>query len=188
MPSEYDPIGAESIGGIVRVLLEGNMPLPAPETPEDREARRAQEALTELRRQAAAKLAEPDRKPRSKYRPGTRIRVSYEAIVAANEDPDSGWLPVERDNGHVGDPYWYEWEAAVNIEVIPPDISPGTIITAGGVIWVARRSNKRDPLRIMPVDLSGRLRTIPIEEFFTRYQAAKIRWTPEDGAVQPDSA
>lgn len=164
------------------------MPLPAPETPEDREARRAQEALTELRRKLAQ--PEPDRKPRSKYRPGTRVRVSYEATVSGiiNEDTDSGWLPVERGGaGHADNPWW-EWEAAVTVEVIPPDISPGTILTAGGVIWVARRSNRRDPLRIMPVDLSGRLRTIPIDEFFTRYQAAKIRWTPEDGAVQPDSA
>ena len=153
-----------------------------------RDRRRADEALAALREKLGPAEEKQDRKPRGKYREGTKVLVSYYAYVTDGE-PGDGWLPLKRIASHTTarNQPWYEWEAAVTIEVVPPDITPGTILTAGGVTWVARRSNRRDSLRIMPVDLSGKLRTMPIEEFFTRYQAAKIRYAPDSGEVSQDS-
>ena len=104
---------------------------------------------------------------------GLRVRVSYIATVAEDQVTDN---LLRLDRGH--DSPWTELVNKVQIEVIGPDAVPGTIFSAGGALWVTRRSNKRDSLRVMPVDLSGRLRTLPIEVFGEKYPKAKILFDP----------
>lgn len=117
----------------------------------------------------------PGEQPARKKQAGLRIKISYEAVIAEDQFDEPGVIRVIR-NG-VPSP-WTELLDKIDIEVLGPDVVPGTILSAGGALWVARRSNKRDPLRIMPVDLSGRLRTLDIRVFAERYPKAKILFDP----------
>lgn len=111
---------------------------------------------------------------------GTPLRVTYTAFIAAGYNLDEHLIAVRRPLPEHNNHIWYENISAgdVQIDILAPDVEPGTVISAGGVLWVVRKSNPRDSYRVMPVDLSGKLRTLPIEEFFNRYPAAKIKFDP----------
>jgi hypothetical protein len=106
-------------------------------------------------------------------KPKTIVRVSYLAEVD-EEQKVTGHLQLRRA-GEV----WYERLDTAEVNPEPPkDWEPGTLLSANGALWVVRKSNRRDSYRVMPVDLSGKNRTLPIEEFYSRYPSARIQFHP----------
>jgi len=108
------------------------------------------------------------------FRPGSRLRVWYEATVSDQDGPlPPGTLPLRR-----GGRDWFEEASQVHVEVIPPDVVPGCCVTANGIGWVVRESAKHVSLRVMPWVLRGRNKTLPIEEFYRRYPKARVIFDP----------
>lgn len=115
------------------------------------------------------------------YRPGTRLRVSKEFWVVPYSQGD-----LSRGIIRTRDADGLDVEIAVDdpkltIDVLPPAWRPGTLITANGTLWVVRKSNRRDSYRVMPVNLSGRNRTLPIEDFHRKYPKAVVEFEPKAG-------
>ena|ERR1700740_1210055 len=124
-----------------------------------------------------------------RLRPGTEVEFRYRAFIIEHpvSDGDSTneaeppWVALSRPGVH--QPWFETLTDGLEIEIIPPNVIPGTIISAGGVLWVVRKSNPTDSFRVMPVDLSGKLRTLPIEEFYERFPAAKIKYDPRESTA-----
>jgi hypothetical protein len=110
-----------------------------------------------------------------RVRPGMLVEVKYRGVVADQLSPEGTYLPILR--GEAGD-LWYEAGDDAHIMIIPPTLVHGCVMWAGGELWNVRRSNKRDSLRVCPSDMSGRLRTLPLEDFWARYPSATVRFDP----------
>jgi hypothetical protein len=98
----------------------------------------------------------------SAFNVGDRVRVTYVGTVEIGivshtnvVRSDAGNLRSVRD--------------AESVELIARNYVPGTILRADGILWVVRRSALHVPYRVMPVDLSGERKTLPIDEWFTEY-------------------
>lgn len=110
----------------------------------------------------------------AEFKPKTKVRVTYYAEVDGEQDIP-GLLRLNRDDGLV----WHERLEYATVEPVPPSSwIPGTLLSANGMLWVVRKSNHKDSYRVMPVDLSGKNRTLPIEDFYEKYPNAKVQFHP----------
>lgn len=115
--------------------------------------------------------------PQQRLTEGTRVSVTFPEATVAEEKYQSDDAVLAVRLGGTENSVWYVPSEAT-VTLLPPDVVPGCIMTAGGATWCVRRSNSRDSLRIMPVDLSKKLRTLPIEDFTARYPKARVVFDP----------
>lgn len=129
--------------------------------------------------QGQVPAADAERWVDRRVRPGMLVEVIYSGVVAPAM-PDGGtFLPLLRGPDMK---LWYEIGAGETaVRIIPPAVYPGCLLQAGGMRWCVRKSNNVDSLRVMPVNLATKLRTLPIEEFFTRYPTASVEYYPPLG-------
>jgi hypothetical protein len=118
----------------------------------------------------------PDHEPR--FRPGTRVRVSYEATV---DDPPEGdgdqSLALRRGDGAEA-MAWLEDLRNAKLEILPPDVVPGCVLSANGMLWHVRESRKGISYRLCPSRANTKNHTLPLEAFAKRYPRAKLLYDP----------